>query len=54
MIHNKESFEKLVLKDIRVDAGGEELTRALKSKAGNIDLRSIYLENVNLSLLGLK
>ena len=54
MIHNKESFEKLVLKDVRVEAGGEELTRALKGKAGNIDLKSIYLENVNLSLLGLK
>ena len=54
MIQNKESFEKLVLKDIHIEAGGEELTKALKGKVGDIDLRSIYLENVNLSLVGLK
>ena len=54
MIQNKESFERLELKDIHIEAGGEELTKALKGRAGDIDLKSIYLENVNLSLIGLK
>ena len=54
MIENKESFEKLVLKDVYIEAGGEELANTLKGKAGNMDLKIIYLENVNLTQLGLK
>lgn len=54
MIENKESFEKLVLKDVHIEAGGEELANTLKGKVGNLDLKIIYLENVNLTQLGLK
>ena len=54
MIENKESFEKLVLKNVHIEAGGEELAETLKGKAGDMDLKVLHLENVNLSLLGLR
>ena len=54
MVENKESFEKLVLKNVHIEAGGEELAETLKGKAGDMDLKVLHLENVNLSLLGLR
>lgn len=54
MIENKESFEKLRLINVQIEEGGEALTNVLKGKTGDLDLKTIYLENVNLSYLGLK
>ena len=54
MIENKESFEKLVLKDVHIEAGGEELAETLKGKAGDLDLKVLHLENVNFGLLALR
>ena len=54
MVQNKESFEKLILKNLYVEAAGLALTDALKSKANKIDLKVIHIENVNLSNHGIK
>ena len=54
MLQNKESFEKLVLKNVHVEARGLELTNTLKDKVHKIDLKEIHIENVNLSEKGLK
>ena len=54
MLQNKESFEKLVLKNVQVEARGIALTNMLKDKVHKIDLKEIHIENVNLSEKGLK
>lgn len=54
IIQNKESFEKLVLKNVQIEARGIALTNVLKDKIHKIDLKEIYMENVNLSERGLK
>ena len=54
MLQNKESFEKLVLKNVHVEARGIALTNMLKDKVHKIDLKEIHIENVNLSEKGLK
>ena len=54
MVQNKESFEKLILKNVHIEARGIALTNVLKDKAYRIDLQVIYIEDVNLSEKGLK
>ena len=54
MVQNKESFEKLVLKNVHIEARGIALTNVLKDKVNKIDLKEIHIENVNLSEKGLK
>ena len=54
MIQNKESFEKLVLKNLHIEARGIALANVLKDKMHKIDLKELHMENVNLSEKGLK
>ena len=54
MVQNKESFEKLILRNVRIEARGIALTNVLKDKVHKIDLKVIHMENVTLSEKGLK
>ena len=54
IIQNKESFERLILKNVHIEARGIALTNMLKDRTYKIDLQVIYLEEVNLSEKGLK
>ena len=54
MMQNKESFEKLYLKDVQIEAEGLHLTNVLRDKIHKIDLKVLYMENVTLNEKGLK
>ena len=54
LVQNKESFEKLILKNLHIEARGMKLTNMLKDKAHSIDLQVIHIDNVNLNEKGLK
>jgi len=49
MVQNKESFEKLFLKNVHIEAAGIALTNVLKNRENKIDLKVIHIENVNLN-----
>ena len=54
IIQNKESLEKLILKNVQVERGGEEMLTKFGNKIHKIDLKVVHIENVNLSDLGIK
>ena len=54
MVQNKESMEKLILKDLQLENGGAYLTETFKGVASDIRLKTIFFENVNFNISGLK
>ena len=54
MVQNKESMEKLILKDLQLENGGAYLTETFKGVASDIRLKAIFFENVNFNISGLK
>ena len=54
MVQNKESIEKIILKDIHLENGGSYLTEAFRGVASDIKIKTIHLENINFNISGLK
>ena len=55
MVQNKESMERLILKNVNVESRGiDEMINVLRDSAHKIGLKVIHIENVNLSNKGLK